>query len=80
MDAKSTVQICSEIQDKRCEMINTASLYGLNHDHTLRLSQQLDQLINEYLVLQHQPHREVIEKRNDMVVVIPKAFYGDFAL
>ena len=80
MDAKSAVQIRSEIKDKRWEMMNTARLYGLNHDYTLQLSQQLDQLINEYLVLQHHSHIEVEEQRKEMVVVIPGAFYGDLSM
>ncbi|MCD5325278.1 MULTISPECIES: aspartyl-phosphate phosphatase Spo0E family protein [Pontibacillus] len=37
-----------EIEKKRKEMVDSAMQRGFNHERTLRLSQELDQLINQW--------------------------------
>ncbi|WP_409299312.1 Spo0E family sporulation regulatory protein-aspartic acid phosphatase [Peribacillus sp. SCS-26] len=37
------------IRIKRSELIITAEDYGLTHEQTIKSSQELDKLINEYL-------------------------------
>ncbi|MFD6440409.1 aspartyl-phosphate phosphatase Spo0E family protein [Peribacillus sp. NPDC060186] len=50
----------------------------MSHEHTLRQSEQLDKLINEYLILQHHSSVEVRNKREEMVVIVQKPFNDDF--
>ncbi|GAB6258980.1 hypothetical protein PSKAS_45030 [Peribacillus sp. N1] len=51
-------------------------MYGLGHEYTLRQSEQLDKLINEYLILQHHSS-EVRNKREEMVVIVQQPFNDD---
>ncbi len=80
MNSRGAMEICSEIRMKRWEMMELAKAYGLGHEYTLRQSEQLDILINEYLILQHHSSVEVRNKREDMVVIVQKPFSDDFAL
>ncbi|MCK1992692.1 aspartyl-phosphate phosphatase Spo0E family protein [Peribacillus muralis] len=73
------MKICSEIRMKRWEMMELAKMYGIGHEFTLRQSEQLDKLINEYLILQHHPSVEVRNQREDMVVIVQEPF-NDVAL
>jgi stage 0 sporulation regulatory protein len=61
-----------KIHQKRKEMIDIGSKYGLNHQQTLTCSQQLDQLLNEYnrLLCQEIVRREEIEKEKSKVLSI----------
>ncbi|CAH0264934.1 hypothetical protein SRABI134_03568 [Peribacillus sp. Bi134] len=70
------MEICSEIRMKRWEMMELAKMYGLGHEYTLRQSEQLDKLINEYLILQHHSS-EVRNKREEMVVIVQQPFNDD---
>ncbi|KRF67942.1 hypothetical protein ASG99_00225 [Bacillus sp. Soil768D1] len=78
MNSRSTTEICSEIRMKRWEMMELAKMYGMSHEYTLRQSEQLDKLINEYLILQHHTSVEVRNKREEMVVIVQKPFNDDF--
>ncbi|WP_057912295.1 aspartyl-phosphate phosphatase Spo0E family protein [Peribacillus muralis] len=79
MKSRSAMKICSEIRMKRWEMMELAKMYGIGHEFTLRQSEQLDKLINEYLILQHHPSVEVRNQREDMVVIVQEPF-NDVAL
>lgn len=80
MNGRNVMEICSEIRIKRWEMIEFAQLHGMCHDQTLHISEQLDKLINEYLILQHHSHSEMKVKKEDMVVIVQKPFYNDCSL
>ncbi|GAA1377640.1 hypothetical protein GCM10009597_26110 [Peribacillus frigoritolerans] len=54
-------------------------MYGLGHEYTLRQSEQLDKLINEYLILQHHSSVEVRNKRDEMVVIVQQPFNEDIS-
>ncbi|RFU69933.1 aspartyl-phosphate phosphatase Spo0E family protein [Bacillus sp. V59.32b] len=53
MEGKRIAEVYSEIQIKRFEMIEIAEMYGLTDDNTIRTSQELDQLMNEYHYLKY---------------------------
>ncbi|MGM9928211.1 MAG: aspartyl-phosphate phosphatase Spo0E family protein [Bacillus sp. (in: firmicutes)] len=57
-----------EIQCKREEMLFVANHYGLNHELTIKNSQDLDKLINEYFNVQMKSNRQrmnfYVVKRN----------------
>lgn len=48
MKERTIENISRDIQIKREEMVMVANQYGLTHELTIRNSQDLDQLINEY--------------------------------
>lgn len=50
MKERKIEDISHDIQIKREEMELAANQYGLTHELTIRNSQDLDQLINEYLL------------------------------
>ncbi|WP_221413931.1 aspartyl-phosphate phosphatase Spo0E family protein [Peribacillus simplex] len=77
MNSRCATEICSEIRMKRWEMMELAKMYGLGHEYTLRQSEQLDKLINEYLILQHHSSVEVRNKREEMVVIVQQPFNDD---
>lgn len=52
MNLRSAIEVCKEIQNKRVEMMDLAKKYGINDEETVRSSQELDVLINEYLIIQ----------------------------
>ncbi|MFS0762951.1 aspartyl-phosphate phosphatase Spo0E family protein [Peribacillus phoenicis] len=76
MNSRCAMEICSEIRMKRWEMMELAKMYGLGHEYPLRQSEQLDKLINEYLILQHHSS-EVRNKREEMVVIVQQPFNDD---
>ena len=76
MNSRCAMEICSEIRMKRWEMMELAKMYGIGHEYTLRQSEQLDKLINEYLILQHHSS-EVRNKREEMVVIVQQPFNED---
>lgn len=61
MNAKWIAEISSEIEIKRFEMLQFADDFGMADEHTIRASQELDQLINEYQRLKFSPTEEIIE-------------------
>lgn len=52
MEPRTRTDICLNIQFKRDEMIQHAKNFGMADKKTLRASEELDLLINEYLYLQ----------------------------
>ncbi|WP_050614572.1 aspartyl-phosphate phosphatase Spo0E family protein [Bacillus testis] len=50
MIERALSEISSDIQVKRMELIQFASLYGLNHSITIQKSEDLDQVIYEYQI------------------------------
>ncbi|MGE6378348.1 aspartyl-phosphate phosphatase Spo0E family protein [Peribacillus muralis] len=80
MNSRGAMEICSEIRMKRMEMMELAKAYGMGHEYTLRQSERLDKLINEYLILQHHSSVEVRNKRENMVVIVQEPFHDDVAL
>ncbi|PQD93720.1 hypothetical protein CYL18_18465 [Pradoshia eiseniae] len=46
-------QLETKIESKRAELVNTAMKYGLSSKNTIRYSQELDILLNEYIPLQY---------------------------
>ena len=80
MNCRNAVEICIEIRIKRWEMIEIAQIHGMSHDHTIRISEELDKLINEYLILQHHTPLEMRVETQDMVVIVQEPFYNDYFL
>lgn len=64
MKVRSVLEVCMEIQIKRVEMVELAQKYGINGEETVRSSQELDVLINEYLTIQH--HSGIEVKKEDI--------------
>lgn len=52
MEPRNRTDICLKIQFKRDEMIQHAKNHGMADKKTLRASEELDLLINEYLHIQ----------------------------
>jgi hypothetical protein len=78
MEQKNFLGICSEIQIKRYEMMEFAKSYGMTNVNTIRTSQELDQLINEY----HHLKNAAIEVKNtckQMSVIIQQPFWDMYA-
>ena len=50
MKVRNLRDITTDIDEKREEMIQTAQKYGYLHESTIKSSQDLDELINEYLL------------------------------
>lgn len=65
--------ISSQIQNKRFEMLHFAELYGLTNQLTLRSSQELDQLMNQYHAM-YQYSKEVRRLVNEMIVIAQPPF------
>jgi stage 0 sporulation regulatory protein len=66
-----------EIKIKRAMMINCANAKGFTSEETIKYSQELDVLINEYQKASQQfsgTNEEVRFAFNQMVMVWPKAF------
>lgn len=59
MEFRNAMKVSSEIQLKRVELMHLAEMHGINGEETVRTSQELDILINEYLILQN--HSENIK-------------------
>lgn len=64
MKLRNIEDVCTEIQSKRVEMMELAEKFGINGDETVRSSQELDLLINEYLVMQK--HSGIEVKKEDL--------------
>jgi stage 0 sporulation regulatory protein len=65
-----------EIKDKRELMINCANKLGFTNDETIKYSQELDELINEYQrALRQSPssNEEVKFAFKQMIMIWPKA-------
>lgn len=61
---RNLLEVCTEIQIKRVEMMELAQRFGINGEETVRSSQELDVLINEYLTIQQQSGVDV--KKEDI--------------
>jgi stage 0 sporulation regulatory protein len=65
-----------EIKSKRELMINCANKHGFTNEETIRYSQELDELINEYQKAIGQssiPNEEIIFSFKQMTLIWPKA-------
>ncbi|RFU71199.1 aspartyl-phosphate phosphatase Spo0E family protein [Peribacillus saganii] len=62
------------IQEKRNEMIKSANENGINSEHTLRFSQELDKLMNAYQKIEKQPASEVHIAFHQTVIIMQKPF------
>jgi len=65
-----------KIKTKRELMISCANKYGFTDENTIRLSQELDELINEYQKVFGKSSRskeEVVFSFKQMTVIWPKA-------
>lgn len=68
-----------EIKSKRELMINCANKHGFTNEETIRYSQELDELINEYQKAIGQsliPNEEIIFSFKQMTLIWPKALIG----
>jgi stage 0 sporulation regulatory protein len=68
-------EILDEIKVKRAMMINCANAKGFTSEETIKYSQELDILINEYQkASQHfsRPNEEIKLAFNQMIMVWPK--------
>jgi stage 0 sporulation regulatory protein len=72
-------ELNSKIQRKRCEMIQHAESYGFTNEITLRSSQELDELINDYLYLDNQVNLEIGHKLKQMALMIRKPFNSKYS-
>ena len=61
---RNILDVCTDIQIKRVEMMELAQRFGINGEETVRSSQELDVLINEYLVMQR--YSGVVVKKEDI--------------
>ncbi len=61
---RNILDVCTDIQIKRVEMMELAQKFGINGEETVRSSQELDVLINEYLVMQR--YSGVVVKKEDI--------------
>lgn len=69
------LDIIEEIKAKRELMIKSANAYGFTSEETIKYSQELDELINEYHKLMGQasrPNEEVRFAFKEMIMVWPK--------
>ena len=65
-----------EIKDKRELMINCANIYGFTNEETIRYSQELDELINQYqrdYGKSSKSNEEVIFSFKQMTLIWPRA-------
>lgn len=77
MESYNPSEILKAIKVKRAMMINCANKKGFTSDETIKYSQELDVLINEYQkASQHisRPNEEVKFAFNQMVMIWPKVF------
>ena len=74
MTLRSPLEVYADIQNKRLEMIELAQIYGMNSERTVRSSQELDVLMNEYYAIQNYLDRKVKKQEiNNGVRVIQKS-------
>ncbi|MBM7693124.1 hypothetical protein JOC77_002563 [Peribacillus deserti] len=74
MNSYTLQKMQNDIQLKRSEMIKSARENGLTHARTIENSQELDELINEYLSIEHTEKKEVRLSIQSMVVILPENF------
>jgi stage 0 sporulation regulatory protein len=77
MESNSHSEILDAIKIKRAMMINCANKKGFTSEETIKYSQELDVLINEYQKASQQfsrPNEEVKFAFNQMVMIWPKVF------
>ncbi|PLT28962.1 aspartyl-phosphate phosphatase Spo0E family protein [Peribacillus deserti] len=74
MNSYTLQKMQNDIQLKRSEMMKSARENGLTHELTIENSQELDELINEYLSMEHIEKKEVRLSIQNMVVIIPQCF------
>ena len=75
MYSNNTSEILKEIKTKRAMMINCANTKGFTSEETVKYSQELDILINEYQKASQQssrPNEEVRFAFNQMTLIFPK--------
>ncbi|KMY49265.1 aspartyl-phosphate phosphatase Spo0E family protein [Peribacillus loiseleuriae] len=70
----SSVKMFNQIQEKRMEMLQLAEMYGMTDELTIRSSQELDVLINEYSIVQDSPVFESKLKVNNMIIIVQQPF------
>lgn len=58
MKEESLYRMFCEIQRVREEMVYVANIFGYTHERTIQISQELDQLINEYQKYMSRPKRK----------------------
>ena len=74
-NCKDSMVISKAIKRKREQMIASAKLYGFTNEKTIRFSQELDILINEYQRCFRQNEKDVVVQANgNMVTVFVKQF------
>lgn len=56
------------------EMLQLAEMYGMTDEHTIRSSQELDVLINEYSYVQDSPVFEAKVSVNNMIIIVQQPF------
>jgi stage 0 sporulation regulatory protein len=77
MESYNPSEILNAIKVKRAMMINCANKKGFTSEETIKYSQELDVLINEYQKAAQQfsrPNEEVRFAFNQMVMIWPKVF------
>ncbi|WP_045515489.1 aspartyl-phosphate phosphatase Spo0E family protein [Neobacillus niacini] len=77
MDSYNSSEMLNAIKVKRAMMINCANTKGFTSEETIKYSQELDVLINEYQKASQQfsrPTEEVKFAFNQMVMIWPKVF------
>ncbi|MBA9025070.1 MULTISPECIES: aspartyl-phosphate phosphatase Spo0E family protein [Bacillaceae] len=70
----SAVKMFNEIQEKRIEMLQLAEMYGMTDELTIRSSQELDVLINEYSYVQKNHVFEEKFNVNNMIMIVQQPF------
>ncbi len=67
MTLRSALEVYADIQNKRLEMIELAQIYGMNSEKTVRSSQELDVLMNEYFAIKGRMKKQ--ESDNEVHVI-----------
>ena len=68
------LDVCTEIHIKRVEMMRLAQQCGINGEETVRSSEELDILINEYQMMQQKSEMEVKKDIDNGFHVIQQSF------
>jgi hypothetical protein len=67
MTLRSALEVYVDMQNKRLEMIELAQIYGMNSEETVRSSQELDVLMNEYFAIKARVKKQ--ESDNEVHVI-----------
>ncbi|MEH7483061.1 aspartyl-phosphate phosphatase Spo0E family protein [Neobacillus drentensis] len=73
--SNTQIEMIEEIKAKRELMINSANTQGFTNEMTIKYSQELDELINEYQKVMDQisrPNEEIKFAFKQMIMVWPK--------